>query len=532
MRNKEQNLTQAGAVLLFSAIIVKIIGAVFKIPLSADYVLGDLGFGYFSAVYDLYIPVYTLALSGFPVAIAKIVADFTAKKDYENVKKTFLLSYKVLLCLGVIGAFAFLSLIPIFSMKGEGDSIYSYPIVALSVFFCCVISVYRGYFEGLKNMVPTAVSSVIEALCKLLLGLSGAFVTMRLTNDPAMSSAVALAGITVGSIISCVYLKLTFKYNNRFNEKVSFKTKVYDSNLLKNFITILIPVAVASLAVGMTAFIDSLTLIPQLETLTQTKADTEILLKGTLYSNINPSEIPTLLYGIKGKAHTLFNLVPTLTTSLGVGAVPLIAGYFVEGNAKELKGNISLCLKYSALLCMPIAFGFIFVGGGITELLYGAKSVELGGRLLSVYGIAALFGGLSVPTTSVLQAVGKQRNALWSIIAGIIVKILCNVILTPIISLNIYSAAIGTSLCFAVIFALNIIWLIKDLGVCFNAVECFIKPLFASVLCGVTAYVISGLMGRTKLITIVSIAVAGVVYLLIVWFLKIIRKNELVKMFK
>ncbi len=532
MKNKEQNLTQAGAVLLFSAIIVKIIGAVFKIPLSADYILGDLGFGYFSSVYDLYIPVYTLALSGFPVAIAKIVADFTAIKDYENVKKTFLLSYKVLLFLGVIGTFAFLSLIPIFSMQSEGGSIYSYLVAAVSVLFCCVISVYRGYFEGFKNMVPTAVSSIIEALCKLFLGLSGAFITMRLTNDPAMSSTAALAGITVGNILSCVYLKLTFKQNNHFTEKISLRTKVYDSNLLKDFIAVLIPVAVASLAVGITAFIDSITLIPQLKALTQTQSDAEILLKGTLYSNINLSKIPTLLYGIKGKAHTLFNLVPTLTASLGVGAVPLIAGCFAEGEAKELKRNISLCLKYSAVLCMPIAFGFMFVGGGITELLYGAKSAQLGGKLLSLYGVAALFGGISVPLTSVLQAIGKQKNALVNIVLGVIVKLLCNVILTPIISVNIYSAAIGTACCFVVVFVLNIVCLIKNMGVCFDISACLFKPLFASVLCGFTAYITRLFTGEFKWMTIVSIAVAGVVYFALLFLFRIIKKSELAEMLK
>lgn len=532
MKNKEQNLTQAGAVLLFSAIIVKIIGAVFKIPLSADYVLGDLGFGYFSAVYDLYIPVYTLALSGFPVAIAKVVADFVAKKDLENVRKTFLLSHKVLLCIGLISTFAFLGLMPIFLVRGESGSVYSYIVASVSVFFCCIISVYRGYFEGFKNMMPTAVSSIIEALCKLLLGLSGAFVTMRLTGDPAISSAVALAGITLGTVLSCLYLKVTFKRNNHFAEKIRFSDKVYDSSLLKRFIAVLIPVAISSLVVGITAFIDSVTLIPQLKVLSQTSGNADFLLKGTLYSNIIPTEIPTLLYGIKGKAHTLFNLVPTLTSALGVGAVPLIAGYFADGDSKGLKRNVSQCLKYSAVLCMPIAFGFMFVGNGITELLYGAKSAELGGRLLSIYGVAALFGGMSIPTTSVLQAIGKQKNALLNIVLGITVKLLCNVILTPLIILNICSAAIGTSLCFVTVFALNIACLIKHMGLCFDIVGCLLKPLIASVLCGFTAYLISQIDGNFKIITAVAIMVAGMVYFAFLFLLKVIRKRELIEMIK
>ena len=102
MKFKEQNITKAGAVLLLSAIIVKIIGALFKIPLSANYALGDLGFGYFSSCYDLYIPIYTLALSGFPVAIAKMIADYTAQGDPGKVRSIFALSFKTLLSGGII----------------------------------------------------------------------------------------------------------------------------------------------------------------------------------------------------------------------------------------------------------------------------------------------------------------------------------------------------------------------------------------------------------------------------------------------
>lgn len=531
MKLKEQSLTQAGAVLLISAIVVKLIGALFKIPLSSDYVLGDLGFGYFSAVYDLYMPIYTLALSGFPVAIARMISDFTAQKDYENTRKTFILSFKALLILGLAGSFIFISLAPLSLLQKENDTFYSYLLAAPSVLICCLVSVYRGYFEGLKNMVPTAVSNIIEALCKLLLGLSGAFITMKLTHNPALSSAIALAGITVGTVISLVYLKVKFKRNNLF--KTSLREKVYDRQLIKKFMALLIPVAIASLSVGFTAFIDSVTLIPQLKTLIGDDAKIgEILLEGTLYKNINISKIPTLLYGIKGKAHTLFNLVPTLTTAIGVGAVPLITQSFVEHDNTNLKKNINLCIKFSAILCMPIAFGFMFVGEGITQLLYGVKSAGLGGSLLSVYGIAALFAGMSVPTTSLLQGLNKQKSALVNIVIGIAVKILCNVILTPVLAVNVYSSAIGTSACFAIVFILNMLSLINACGFSPTFVDCFIKPFISAFICGITAFVTQLIIGKSAAGTMISIALGGTIYLVLLWVLKVLNKQEVGEILK
>ncbi len=523
MKFKEQNLTQAGAVLLLSAIVVKLIGALFKIPLSSDYILGDLGFGYFSAVYDLYIPIYTLALSGFPVAIARMISDFNTKEDFISSRKTFVLSFKVLLIIGVIGTFMFLSLAPLSLLQKGNDMFYSHLLAAPSVLVCCLVSVYRGYFEGLKNMVPTAVSNIIEALCKLFLGLSGALVTMRITDNPALSSAAALAGITVGTVLSFIYLRIKFK-----DKKINLKEKVYDKALMKSLISLLIPIAIASLSVAINAFIDSVTVIPQLKALIGGSAETgKLLLEGTSYKNVSLSKIPTILYGIKSKAHTLFNLVPTLTTTLGVGAVPLVTQNLVEGDNKNLKKNINLCIKYSAILCMPIAFGFMFVGEGITQLLYGVQSSGIGGGLLSVYGIAALFAGMALPITYILQGLHKQKNALVNILIGIAVKMICNLVLTPISDINIYAAAIGTSACFVIVFVLNMISLIKELGFSPSIKDSILKPFTAAALCGLTACFMYNALKKFSAGIIISIMCAGLVYLVILWVLKVLKKEEI-----
>ena len=514
--------------MLVSAVIVKLIGALFKIPLSADYALGDLGFGYFSAVYDLYIPIYTLAFSGFPVAIARMVADFTAKNDTHNTRRIFLLSFKVLLIIGVIGAFIFCA-IAVFLLFDKNDSGFRYSFAAISpaAVFCCIASVYRGYFEGKKNMIPTAVSNVIEALAKLILGLTGAIVTMKLTDNPALASAAALIGIAIGTLGSAIYLKHCFKKYGNMHTPFSKDEKKFDKSLFAPFMALLIPVAISSLSVGVTAFIDSLTLKGCLEgIIAENGANARLLLKDTIYQNIDDSQIPTLLYGIKGKAHTLFNLVPTLTTALGIGAVPLIAECFAKGDVSSLKKNSDFCMKLSSCISFPVAAGFMAIGPQIMELLYGDKSAVLGGKLLALYGVAVIFAGISVPTTAILQAVGHQKTALVNILFGVVFKLFCSLTLASVPKINVYAAAIGTGGCFVIIFGFNMISLIKKSGLFPDMKICFLRPFIAALFCGISAFGVTNL-ANGKTATVLAIFVAAVIYIICLFCFKVITKDDI-----
>lgn len=535
MKLKEQNLTQAAVILLMSTVIVKLIGALFKIPLSADYALGDLGFGYFSAAYDMYIPIYTLALSGFPVAIARMVADYTAKKRFGDANRVFYISMKALLVTGLVGFVGLCVLaLPLVSLTDKsGQSLYSLWAVAPSVFFCSVASVYRGYFEGLKNMVPTAVSNVIEALGKLILGLTGAIIIMRISGNPALAAAAAMMGITLGTFFSCIYLAVIHKRKNLvFIENSQSGDSDSKSRLFKKLVMLSIPVAIASLSTSITSLIDSVTLRSQLNSLLSSSSENaKLLLKDTLYNDVALGEIPTLLYGIKGKAHTLFNLVPSLTTALGVGALPLVTECFVKENRQGLKKNTELMLKLSAVISLPAAFGYIAVGKEIMELFYGETSSVLGGKILSVYGIAALFAGISVPITALLQATENQTRALLNILCGMSVKLICNLVLTVIPVVNVYGSVIGTSVCYIVIFFMHIITLIKTLKFTPSVSDCFLKPCLAAVMCGVTAFLLSRIL-NFKLGIIISIGLAALVYLVILLILRVISREEISEIFK
>lgn len=533
MSKREQNLTQAGTILLLSAIIVKLIGALFKIPLSSDYALGDLGFGYFSAVYDLYTPIYTLALSGFPVAIAKITADMTSKNDINSEARLHFSALKLVFLIGIIVTFLFCAItFPMILLQSENKSaVFGIIAIAPSVIICSLVSVYRGYFEGRKNMFPPAISNIIEALGKLVLGLLGAIITIKLTKNPALASAAALLGITLGTVVSLIYIKLRYNKDNRF-ACVSDENKKYHSGMRKELLAIIIPVAIASLSMGIVGLIDSVTLRPLLSSLLQKNTDYgEILLAGTSYKDVGISEIPTIIYGIKSKAHTLFHLAPTLTMAFGIGAVPLVTHYFAVNDRKNVKNNVDSCLKFSAVLSMPIALGCAFLSFGIMTLLFSDLSATLGGRILQIYSVASLFAALTIPTTALLQGISRQKEALISIGTGIILKLILNFVLVPTISFNVYGAVIASAVCFGVTFILNLLFLIKGLGFVPDIMGSIIKPLIAALICTVTAHFIGNAI-KTNFGTVLAICCAGVIYIVLILLLKVITLKDAKELFK
>ena len=230
--SRGQSLVEGAAILTFGTILVKVIGAIFKIPLGN--VIGEAGMGYFSAAYALYLPVYTLSAAGFPSALARQVAENIAMGRYKDARKVHRVAQRVFLITGILGFIAMAAGGFVYIRFVDPDSIYSVLAMSPSVFFCCMMASYRGYYEGLRNMTPTAVSQVIEALGKLFIGLGLAVAIMyygeysfrtnltafgvtvntleeaRIASYP-YAAAGSLAGIALGSLAGLFYMILRNK---------------------------------------------------------------------------------------------------------------------------------------------------------------------------------------------------------------------------------------------------------------------------------------------------------------------------------
>lgn len=531
--NKRRSMQYGTAVLLISAVIVKLIGALFKIPLSSAHCLGDEGFGFFSSAYDLFSPLYSLAMAGLPVAVARTVSEHIAAGRYRDARLSYRLSRKFFLIAGIIGTAVFAALVIPFVRLTDatGKTAPALFAVAPAVLFSCILSAERGYYEGLNNMLPTAVSELTEALCKLILGLGAAFITVRLTGSTVWGAAAAMAGITVGTLFAFLYTRIyaKLKGDGITAEMLENSPEPQSgADTFKKMILLTLPIALTSLTVNIPPMIDAFTVKSGLEGLINGGTDLRGIYRSVFENGDIPdlSAFPVLLYGIRGKAYTVFNLVPAFTSVIGVGAVPAIAAAAARGNTTELKKNINTVLKTAALISLPAACGLIAIGGRITDFLYDTEaSAVIGGEMLTVYGLAALFAGFLVPLGGILQAVGRQNAVLLNTAAGTAVKLIVNIIAVSVPKINVMGSALGTVLCFFVIFLLDIAVLIKAVGFAPDSVNVFLKPLASAAFCGLAAR-LTVMLGSSRGVTLLAVFVAVLVYAALIVALKTVSESD------
>lgn len=547
---KTQNFERGAVILLASAIIVKVIGAIFKIPLQR--LIGDLGFGYFSSAYDLFLPIYTLSMAGLPIAVSRLTAACVAEGRMKDARKTLKMAKKAFLFTGLTGFIVMLIAIFPYAMlttTNAADAKYvsvCVLMVAPTVLFCCFMSAYRGYYEGMRNMYPTAISDVIEALGKLILGFSFAFVILKITGNVAYAAAGALAGIMVGTIAATAYLALRHKITGDAISAEQLCTPQDErtgKQLLKALIVIAVPVALSSIASNVTLFIDTFMVKWQLKNVMESSFDFVSNMYAAAVSDYNASaqslgrellsasNMPTFLYGIRGEAYVLYNLIPTLTGTFGIGSVPFLTTVWVAKDKPAVKKTIETIIRTTAVIALPAGIGLASIAPQIMGLLYdGVAPVQIGGPLLRMLGIAAVFAGLSVPMTNMLQAIGKPILPVRNIAIGATLKIIVNFLLVGRPEINIMGAPIGTAVCYIFIFLSNTYCLLKHTGVKINFMSVLIKPAISALSCGAVAFGLSLLCQKFNLSNIVTVAVcvmiAAVVYLVVLFTIKTMTKED------
>ena len=555
--SRGQSLVQGAAILTFGTILVKVIGAIFKIPLGN--VIGEAGMGYFSAAYALYLPVYTLSAAGFPSALARQVAENTAMGRYKDARKVHRVAQRVFLITGILGFIAMAAGGFVYINFVDRDSIYSVLAMSPSVFFCCMMASYRGYYEGLRNMTPTAVSQVIEALGKLFIGLGLAIGIMkygeysfqtsltaygttvntleeaRIASYP-FAAAGSLAGIALGSLAGLIYMLLrSRKYGDELTDEEIASSPAPRSTgyILRNFFSIGIPIALGVLVLNVTQVIDAITIQNRLDGI-----DPGILrgIYRNYMSGVTDDKIPNFLYGAYNFGINLYNLVPYITQALGVSALPTLAAAWAIHKKSQIHSSINSVIKISVLIGFPSGLGMCALAGPILQLLYpGKPAAEIAVPMLRVLGIMVLFGSLVTPINSMLQAVGKQKVPVYLMLIGASIKLLLNFTLVGIPEINIKGAPIGSISCYIFIVVASLIILYRRAKIRPNLMTTFIKPLFAAIMCALTAWVTYGLLDKLiasdsrvvgALMTVIAIVAAIAVYVFVILLIKGMTKED------
>lgn len=563
---KKQSLLAGAGVLAIATIIVKLIGAVFKIPITN--LLGTEGYGYFTGAYAVYTPLYAISMAGLPVAVSKLVSQNMELGRIKDAKAIFKISQKLFFLVGLTGMLVLMAISVPYSIYSKAPMNYvSILAVAPCVLFCCMMSSFRGYYEGLNNMTPTGVSQVIEAVIKLVFGLSGTYVFMKWATsyyeknavDGAMSlfgvevknqaealaaiypyaAAVAISGVTLGSALGLVYLFIRYKRKGfGFTREELVNSPEAESNnvILKSLLAISIPVAASSLVSNVSNLIDDVTIRSRLavaletgfETIKNMYGDT-LAISETLDENIG-----TYLYGMHGSVINIKNLIPTITLTLGISAIPVLSKAWT---AKD-KGGIKLCvesaMRVSMLIAMPAGIGIAVLAEPIIALIYGGENSALAPAsafMMTVYGLAMPLFALASPLTNMLQAVGKTKVPIVTMLIGGVIKVVLNFFMIANPDINIRGACISTTVCYIVMVIINLAQLLRATGIKINYMSVFAKPFIAAVLCGVGAWLgnyilVDVLSIESRLTTILAVCCGGGFYAIAILLLKGIVKDD------
>ena len=401
-RTQKSNTFFGGAAILAVSIaIVKIIGALYKIPLGR--ILGDVGFGHFNNAYAIYNLLLMISTAGLPVAMSKTISEANALDRRNQVNRVFRVALVTFVILGSISSLVmFVFAQPLANLQGDSLAAPAVRVMALSCFFVCTMSAYRGYAQGHSDMVPTAVSQVLEALTKLGVGLVLAWYILYLGFGSEFSAAGAKP------------------------ERAG--------QILKTLAAIAIPITLSSSVVPITTYLDT------------------VQVQNLLQSALGYTEqLAVSLYGCYQKAITIYNLPSAFMVSLTACIVPAVSAALTRKDKLGAGKIAESALRVGALLALPAGVGLAVLSGPIIQMLYPETNQEVASHCLLVLGIASAFVCMMLLCNAILQANGRAALPIWFIAIGSATKLAVNFVLVQIPSVGIKGAPMGTLVCFALV---------------------------------------------------------------------------------
>ena len=554
-----QSFLEGALILVFATAVVKIIGVIFKVPIS--WLLKEEGFAYFSLAYAVFTPLYSLAMAGLPVAVARMVSENSAKGNFRDVKKILRISTAAFTVTG-----GFCSILMLLGAGAYSNYIIKTPAAFLSiiclspaVFFCCMMSSRRGYYEGLKNMYPTALSQMFEAVAKLVFGLLFSWLvifigTSQFENsktvfgtaceslEAAMSiiypfaAAAAIFGVTLSTFIGAAYLHIRHKIKgDGITEEMLSKAPPSKSGkeILRSLIGIAIPVSLGTLATTITSFIDSSSIMNRLDFVMQ--ENPQVVYE--MYKGLadKATDVPAFLFGAYSYTTSIFSLVPTITTAFAISALPSVTSAWTLGDKTQTQKSVETVLRITSLVAFPGGIGIAVLSKPILQILYPfptqALGVEIAAPALSMLGIAVIFVALIAPINSMLQAIGRVDVPVKLMLVGGVIKIVTNFILVSIPSINVKGAPVGTILCYIFLFVASLIIISKQIGSAPKIRNTFLKPFAAAAVCGLSAalsYKLFSMFISDKISTVISIIFAVIIYAICLLLFKAIAKDDII----
>ncbi len=510
---KKQNFLQGTALLAMATVIVKLVGALYKVPLNA--IIGAKGFGYFSTAYEIYNILLMISTAGLPVAMSRMISQASSLEHYNQVRQVYRTARRIFLILGITGSVLMTAFCrPLARFWNQPDAWAAIGFLGPCVLLICVMSAFRGYFQGQSNMIPTAVSQVLEVITKLIVGMAAAIALLKITGSIALAAGGAILGVTASCLVSTVYLHSQFRGSYRQLPATGDAPKSFGATT-KELLKIAVPITISSTCLSIITSLSSKIYMGQL-----------------LASGISQEAADTMR-GVHVMTQTIYNMPCAFITPITVSIIPAITSQITLKKYRQTRLTEESAIRITGIVSMPCAVGLICLAKPVTALLggYSGENLTLATQMMTVLGVSIVFNALTLVTTAILQAHGNVNRPVVNMLIGGVLKLIIVYVLTGNPAIGIVGTPIGTLLSYVVIAVLNIFsirTLVEDPP---SMIVNLIRPLLASVIMGAAVIGVKWLLTQVGITgnlfqAGIPVVVGVVVYLIAAIGLKVLTKED------
>ncbi len=527
-QSEQKTFVKGAAILGLAGILVKVLGAVFKIPLVS--IITSTGMGYYSSAYPIYVMLLAVATSGFPIAISKMVAERRAKGNVKGANRIFRTILPFMAVLGLVtslGLFLFSEFVAE-KMLHNPKAVHSLRALSVALFFVPIMSSYRGFFQGRNNMLPSALSQIAEQIGRVAIGLTLAALMVK--RGLEYGAAGASMGATVGAVFGTLTVVLLYRREGqRMKEENLISApgeREGSSQVIRELLSIAIPIIIGALVKPIMDLIDANMVI-------------ELLMK----NGMSETQANSNLGQLSGMATTMVNLPSIVISAIAMSVVPVISYEYFQGGMEKARKNAVLAIRFAILIGLPAGIGLMSLSEPIMSLLFPKEASAAPGQILFIAAAGVVFLSLIQVLTAILQAIGKVYVPVFNLGIGVVLKIALTYVLTSNPQLGVKGAAIGTLVAYIVAAVLDFIAVKKLLRISLNFSEIILQPLVISVTMGLIAFSVQyagrivlvdnlGISSGAKLSTLIAMSVAGVFFVLMLFKAKVVTEEDLNSMGK
>ncbi|MBR6308102.1 MAG: polysaccharide biosynthesis protein [Lachnospiraceae bacterium] len=519
------NFIVQGSILAIAGVLVRLLGLFKRIPLA--YIIGNTGNGYYATAFDIYQIFYTISAYGIPVALSKLVSAKVSKGEYKNADKIFKCALKFSIVMGLLSSFVvFFFSNQLANAFGEPMSFLALRMISPTLLIVCVLSVFRGYYQGMGTMVPTAISQVIEQIFVVGVGIGGSYflakygtkVGMLLHNENykySYGAAGAIAGCVAGAILALAFMLLMYKAGSRRFKRNIYKdpTTVIDSSysIYRSVILTIIPIVISSSVTTVSGFCDHFIHNKVMD------------IKGF-------SELKTANWGIySGKYMVLVSVVLALSSAMGMATVPTLSGHVKKKEFDIVKSKVKSVIRITMMVAIPAAAGLAALAPSVMYLLFSTTDV-VAPTLLRIGSVGIVLFSLSSITGYILQGMSHLYVPIKHALIAMVIHLSLMTLLLFTTDLKVYAVALSNNVFALIMCILNVLAIMRILRCRFDLLRTFGMPFISSAVMGVAIYLIDKVLcnnGFSRIKIIFSIIIGAIIYALIMLLTRSVSAEEL-----